>query len=517
MLRSAQRFLRRAAQAWQQLAAAPERPVYRPGLERVQAALTLIHYLISQPDIDVALKKAGISRHQLSALESDDEVFQAMETRRDALVATPWRLEPNQTRAAKFLTEALRPWLPALLAGAFKARSYGYSVQQVNYRQDADNRIRIQNLWVCPMQWFTPTFTGDLLAREPLYIQDGTHQIPLAQSNESVLAKYPEMYLLTVCNGSYEQPYGEALLSRLYFPVTWRREGWALWLDFLANFGEPLIVGQTLDYNAFVEAMHAQGLKSVVGFQADPGSDTKIQSIMHSQPGEFERLENALISRIQRLYLGQNLTSKVEGGSFAAANVHNLVRLDKRNADVRMVSQTVQYLVNVLARLNGMDPPKFVMADETGLEAQRAERDATLVPVLSASQLRLAKGYFTDRYDYVDEDLEPVEPIEPAAEMAEAARMSPVTMRLAAGDATLSPTLQAVEDLVMAAQTQAGLPIPETALLTAIRAARDPDDLRRRLQALLNWQTADRSFETILSQADFAARVLGYVAAEERQ
>ncbi|MFN4189031.1 MAG: hypothetical protein ACK4FN_13780, partial [Acinetobacter johnsonii] len=50
-----------------------------------------------QPDTDEVLRKAGITRHRLRVLLDDDEIAQVVETRIDALLATPLRIEPNDT------------------------------------------------------------------------------------------------------------------------------------------------------------------------------------------------------------------------------------------------------------------------------------------------------------------------------------------------------------------------------------------------------------------------------------
>jgi hypothetical protein len=151
--------------------------------------------------------------------------------------------------------------------------------------------------------------------------------------------------------------------------------------------------------------MTTQGVRSTIGFQSVSEND-KITTINASTPGEFERLENAILRRIQKLILGQTLTSDVgSNGSYAVAAIHNEVRNDKRRADMRMVQMTGQRLVDILCEINKLQPMKFIMADDSGLELHRAQRDAVLVPVLAASGLQLNKEYFTDNYDYTAEDL----------------------------------------------------------------------------------------------------------------
>ena len=44
------------------------------------------------PDPDEVLKKAGIKRENLRMLEADDDLVAALDTRREAVLGTPWRL-----------------------------------------------------------------------------------------------------------------------------------------------------------------------------------------------------------------------------------------------------------------------------------------------------------------------------------------------------------------------------------------------------------------------------------------
>ena len=361
----------------------------------------LLQFITSIPDPDMILQKVGIKRHHLRQLTFDDEVAQAVDTRVEAVISTPWRLEPNQTRIGKRLTLELEPHIEDLVRGVMDARFYGYSVFEIIYRQTPQG-IGINRLALKPMEWFEPQRDGSLL----YFPDDGSAAV-------EGIPCHPLKFLLARCNATYRNPYGESLLSRLWFPVTWRREGWGLWLQFLETFGEPIVLGQVRNYQDFVDAMTLQGVRSTVAWEGS--GDDKIETINASTPGEFERLENAIIKRIQKLILGQTLTSDVgSNGSYAVAAIHNEVRNDKRRADLRLVRGIGQRVVDYLSLLNGFEPPRFVLADDAGLETPRAQRDAILAPVLKSSSLQLTRAYYLRHYDYLDEDIEEIED-EPAA------------------------------------------------------------------------------------------------------
>jgi phage gp29-like protein len=265
----------------------------------------------------------------------------------------------------------------------------------------------------------------------------------------------------------------------------------------LERFGEPLLIGKTADQKKFIDDLVALGMAS--GLPVQPGDD--VIPVTVSQAGEFERFENVLCRSIQKLILGQTLTSDASsGGSFAAAKVHNDIREDKRRADTRLVAASVQQLVNTLAELNGWAAPKFIIADDSGLEMKRAERDALLV---TGGVLTLTEPYLLDRYDYRVGDF-----TLPAA--------VPTVPALPAQTMALKPTFtqdqQVIEDLADAVLNALNSPIDPALVATAIRAAKNPQDLEDRLAAVLT--SADiSSFSSTLEKALFAADIMGYAHA----
>lgn len=481
--------------------ATPARSLYTE-----QAISRVSRWLAYMPELDEVLTRLGITRDRLRTLEGDDEVAQCLDTRREAVLATPWRLEPNQTRAARWLAEEIGPWIDPLVRGAWAAVPYGYSVIELVYLKRPSARIGIASLSEKPIEWFRPQADGSVR-----YLPDD------GSGGLDGLAVDSRKYLLTVHHPTYRMPQGDALLSRAYWPARFRREGWKFWMNFLERFGTPILLGKTISPTSFIDAMQEAGIDTAFGVR----TDEDITAVLTAQPGEFERVERALITRIQRLILGQTLTSDVgAAGSYAAAKVHNEVRQDKRNADLRLISATGQSLVDRLAALNGLQPPRFVMADDTGLEGARAERDAKLLPVLQASGLTLARNYFTDRYDLAEEDLVEAEPPESIPEddaagtgeddaQGEAATAAQLLTLAPRRRPRFTPEQEAVEALGDKALALVGSPIPAADIRRAIDAATGPEDLAKRLAALLA-DSDPRAFREVMERALFAADIMGY-------
>jgi phage gp29-like protein len=497
--------IRRAVAAL--FASAPAATFAAPAaLTRDQATMERVFsYMTTLPDPDEALRRAGIQRHQLRCVEMDDEITAAIDTRREALVGTPWHLEGGAQRWRSEIQDELAPHMESLLRAAFSAVLYGYSVAEVVYRNDGAH-AGVASVVEKPMEWFVPGEDGvSVRWRRAGGPMDG----------EPVDSR---KFLLTVRQGTARNPYGEALLSRTYWPWFFRQMGWKYWMRWLERYGTPTLLGKTAGdpqqmADNLAAALAGSALAVGVGDEVIPvqaGSGT----------GHFEGFDAVICRRFQKVILGQTLTTDAStGGSYAAAKVADGVRNDRRNADIRLVTRTVQRLVDAMWQFNGRAgvPPRFVMADDTGLEKERAERDAILVEKVG---VRLSPEYVAERYDLEPQEFTMVDPGQSAAPPAQEGAGGANGVggdpgqpgeQFSASKRDFTPVQQGIEDGLDALQIVD--PIPPELVRAAVLAASDEDDLRARLAALI--PQADPRFQQALERASFAAAVLGYVAADE--
>jgi phage gp29-like protein len=453
-------------------------------------------------DADEVLVRAGITRAKLRALMDDDEIYAAMETRRDAACNVPWRFETKNEADAEFFTQAFKPFMHDLMTHAWTAVPYGYSVSEVTYRPMDDpmsptpGKIGIASIIAPPFEWFQP---------QP----DGTMKWCFVDPID------PRKFFATVREPSLRKPMGESILSRLYWPWFFRSHGWKFWMKFLERASVPFLVGRTnADKNEALTALTSAVQDAVVVM----GTEDALESLdMGAAKVDFNQFEQAVVRRYQRLILGQTLTSGTDGGSGnrALGQVHNEVRAEKKEADCRLISGTVQRIADMLAAMNGMEPAKFVMEDGTGLEMERATRDKTLV---DAGIVKFTSEYIADKYglsptDFTVPDAAPAKPGQPVSPKAAALAAA----RFADGDkparVQFTKGQQIIEDAISDAlpSLKAG-PIDEAAIKGAIRAAADPDDLVHRLSIVLRDASRDQ-FEQVLERALFAADVMGYAHA----
>jgi phage gp29-like protein len=488
---------------------APTRQVQRikfpDALTVEQADRMALFWMSRLPDPDVVLRKAGIDRTALRNLEGDDEISQCLETRREAVVTTPWRLEPDATSdAAQHLIGQLRPHIETIIRSAFGAVPYGYSVIECLFEQRG-GRCYLTGVFDRPFEWFTPRNDG--------LTYHGSH---------GDIDGDPEKYYLTVRGPTTRNPYGEALLSRLYWPAFIRREGWNHWLQFLERFGTPMIFGKTRGNPTQAAQMLYDAARRNASLAV--GVDEDIVMLDSGKDGrQFEMMEQAIVRRIEKTILGQTLTSdtgKDGGGSYALGKVHEQVRQDKRNADIRLVSKTVQRIINTLCKYSGWQPFEYVMADEVGLETERVDRDVKVVRDLGFD---VTEGYLLDRLDFRPGDLvkratPALAPIPPAAQNEPAAAAQAAAQPIALANFAepdqprFTTQQQVIEDGIEGAIDALASPLNSPQIAQAIRAATSPEDLEERLAILLRTQDP-RTFHRIFERALFAADVLGYAHA----
>ncbi|MFW2066376.1 DUF935 family protein [Acinetobacter johnsonii] len=473
---------------------ASKKALSKGGLYTQEAISNFFTHFGRRPDNDEVLRKAGITRHRLSVLLDDDEIAQAVETRIDALLATPFRIEPSDTPEAVYLKAELDEWYFEIASAALNALFFGYSVQEAVYEVKQEGYLGLQWIGEKPMQWFEPKNDGRLI-----YRQDGGG----ADREVDQFLKF----FLTRRKASFEQPYGKALLATLYWLFFFKQNGFKFWAKFLERFGTPILLGkckdtETDDMSQALLNAHAQSVLSI-----DIEDDVQVLSTQGSGSanGAFETFNKTLAQQIQKVVLGQTLTSGTDGkGSYALGQVHENVRGDKLKSDIRLVTPTIQAVVDALCVLNDWKPHKVFLGEKTKpLNKEQAERDTHL----KNAGANLSESYFIREYNLQDGDLKPVEQVVPSTQFSALPHQA---FSFKASVQKHSPEQQEVDELTDA-QDDLEL-LNQDQIKQLVAESTDPQDLASNLMQLIP-MASKAQFKANLDQALYAGDVLGYVTA----
>jgi len=440
-------------------------------------------------DVDETLMKAGIQRHRLSVLLDDDEIGQAAETRLDALLGAPYRLEPNDTPEAELLNQELNEWFVELAASAHSALFFGYSVQEAVYEQK-DTHIGLQWIGEKPMEWFEPKNDGRLI-----YRSESGYEGEVDQTIK---------FFLTRRKSSYKQPYGKALLASLYWLFFFKQNGFKFWAKFLERFGTPILLGKVKngsdeDVQAMNDALLSAHAQSVISIDAD--DNVNVLGVAQGTAGQsFEAFNTEIKRQIQKLILGQTLTSGTDNsGSRALGVVHENVRKDKLKSDIRMITPTIQAVINALCKLNQWPQHKIIIGDEKSLEADKAERDVKL----KNAGANLTPQYFQREYGLQEGDIAETQEQAPQTFSAIPKR----AFRFKADMQGIDPNQQEVDDMVDGIDKTL---FSESELLEVVESVKDANELQDKLYGLMSGESVE-NFNATMARALYLFDVIGYV------
>lgn len=488
----------------QGLAASDDTKAKGSGIYEETAISQLITYITRLPDVDETLAKAGVGRDQLRKLLADDEICQAAETRQDALLATPWFLSTESGKPDQFIIDQLTNRMQEIMLGAFQARWFGYSVLEAVYKKLPENMIGFDFIGEKPFEWFEPKSDGRLM----FYPDSGSG------GAEGIEVDQTLKFFLTRTHPTYRQPRGEALLSRLYWPWYFRQNGWKFWAKFLERFGAPLLVGKSNDTQAMVNALLMAHSQSVIGIDRNDSVETIGTGSNSSSSAAFEGFETALIRRIQKLILGQTLTSGTDGGkggNRALGQVHDSVRQDKRFSDIKLITSTIQRIIDALCILNKLPKHTITFSDGASLEADRATRDKDLYTVgVRFDPSYIVKAYGLDATDFTIA----VDP--PALSPSSSPKLKASLFHKFSqeNNPEFTPVQQEIEKVADGLLASPLKPISDIDIKAAIFAATSPEDLSERLFALVGDSVPFDEFNQHVERALMIADIIGYTSAE---
>ncbi|AXQ22589.1 DUF935 family protein [Acinetobacter wuhouensis] len=452
-------------------------------------------------DIDEVLRAAGLSRQKLSVLLADDEISQAMETRLDSVLNAPWRFAEDHGEQTLFLKELLTKWHFEIVSGAWEALPYGYSVMEAVFAFDLQSRITLSEIVVKPLEWFEPKNDGQLIFRKPQ-----------SSLEIDVFKTYPLKFFLTRRKPTFKQPYGDPLLSKLYWLWFFKTNSTKFWVKFLERFGSPLLVGKVGgdgrnqdDIDAMTTALLNAHAQSVISIDSEDDVNTVGTNFSGAGSSAFEAFDRVMTKRIQKVVLGQTMTSENDGGgSKALGVVHNEVRMDKRNSDLRMITPTVQEIIDSICLLNNFEKHTVILGGEQDLNVDVVNRDLKLKDL----GVEFNQQYVMETYGIKAEHFKMNEGGVSVNTQFKA--LPQRAFSFAASTKKLSPEQQEVEELTD--EQRSFELLDQKQVNELIQSSESPEDLALNLMQLMP-SASQSQFTANLERALYAADVLGYVSA----
>lgn len=362
---------------------------------------------------DRILEKLGLDQYEAYRDTLIDPHLAAVrESRRAAVLDMEWDVvgDNSSEEITDFIKENLENVnMSEFFSYVSLANDYGMSPIEVVYKVDG-GKIMIKYMEDRPSRWFCYDDNNQLRFLSVSAPSEGK-AIP------------PRKILCPRNNPTYENPYGDALLSRVYWPVYWKRNATKWWNVFIEKYGMPwpwvkyppgtdsTKVDEIVDHLSNAVQDNILATPNDASLEFLEASGTRSSDIYRI----LEEFQNAEISKV---YLGQTLTTEMgDVGSYAASETHKGIKDERRDADVLLITRTMNTLIGWLVEMNygeNAEAPRFVMFEPNVLTKERAEIDAILAEKLSVkfTEKYLEKTYNLepDDYEIVEQQPEPEKP-----------------------------------------------------------------------------------------------------------
>lgn len=465
------------------------------------------------PDPDSVLSKMGGGHELLEGLLADAHVTSVVQTRKLGTLRREFRWRagsvhdeepsPAAEKLRRDLADDLeRVDLYSLVSDILDAPYYGYTPVEILWRAER-GRLRIADLVAKPRQWFA--FDNE---NRPRFVSMGNPEGEVLPFGKFVFARHFP---------TYGNPYGLRLLSRCFWPVTFKRGGIKFWVTFAEKYGMPFLFGQYP--RGATPAEQRALLNQLVGMVQDAvavgpeGSRVEMlggsggggsSSGRGGGGGTYAGLVAAMDAEISKAIMGQTLTAETSerGGAYSQSKTHEAVLEVYREADEKLVKTVMEEIAWLYGQVNapGVPTPGFAWWEEEDPKKEFADRDKALS---DGGRLRWTKSYYVRRYGLQDDDFELVEP----AAMAPAAGSGD----FAEPRGRFTPEQQALEDLA-----DAGIALGARALAESeelfVRLVEESDSYEDAMEKVLAaWPDLagdglNEAMERVLLAADLAGR-----------
>jgi hypothetical protein len=357
------------------------------------------------PNPDKILRKLNKDIDEYEQLLADSRVKAAYNSRRAGTLGLEWSLDQNgcQARAFRVIKSLFDSYpMTEIMAELLNGVFYGYQPVEVLWKK-MGGLVLPEQIMSKPARWFRYSDLNELRY--------------LTKRNMITGEPVPERkFLMARYHPSYSNPYGESLASACYWPVKFRHTGFRYMTQFVEKYGMPWVMAQ-----------YPLGARKERVLEMIQNLDSAMQDAVIATPEEYKvtalELNKTASSDIYRDFidlcnteitmaiLGQNLTTEVKGGSYAAAKVHGEVRADLIFEDVRMIENVFNTLIDWIWHYNYSDDtkPKFVMTPKPA----PTKDDAQQAVYMTQAGVRFKKEYWQKNFLLTDTEFDVKEPMLP--------------------------------------------------------------------------------------------------------
>lgn len=354
---------------------------------------------LENPDPVLRTESAGKGIKLYDEVARDSHAGAVLDTRYRAVVKNEWDVMPASDKRrdieiADFAKEVLLAsnydlGREKLLASIL----YGFAVSEIMWEVSGGD------IWIKEF----------LDKRQSRFVFDLDRKLRLLTPQNMIYGdEVPDRKFLVLTYGSADNPYGEGLGRRLWWPVWFKKNGIKFWVMFAEKFGSPTSVGKyptgtsSEDQNKLLDAIKAIQQETGVVIPETMAVEL-LEAARQSSVNTYQSLCDFMNAEISKSVLGETLTTEIgrTGGAYAASQTHEGVRQDilKADADALCECQNnflIRWIVDFNFGPQKIYPRVWIRTEEAEDLKTLSERDKILVKDIG---LPVAKKYFYEAYE----------------------------------------------------------------------------------------------------------------------
>lgn len=367
------------------------------------AAFDFSAWLNILPDPDPVLMKMEEDAQILKSLEADSQVTSEIIKRKSATKKRDWEIMTGQPAGKEPtpIEAKLRDWfqedledldVKSVITQILDAPLYGMVPIELIWSA-VPGRLKLKEIRPVPFRWFG---------------YDSENRLRFKGENQVLGELVPENKFVVARNEpTYENPYGKRLLSRVFWPVLFKKNGLKFWATFIERYGMPWAVGRYADKSQVPDMLTAltRMVRDAVAV-LPKGSELDIKENNSTASSEiFQEFKREMDKDISKVICGQTLTSDSDKGTQALGIVHHKVLEEIQFDDANLVESTLNEIAWCFTQVNGGDSycPVFKFHVEEDFQKDRAERDSKLA---ATNQIKFKKQYWVNAYNFKEDEIE---------------------------------------------------------------------------------------------------------------
>lgn len=367
--------------------------------EKIEQTKSLLNVL---PDPDKILADNNYDYEIYRNLLTDAHLSAAIEQRKMQVQQMEYEIDHDPNYERREEAKEFFKLLPVkkMISEMLDAVLYGYSVLEIKWDLIGGKLVPV-SVEGKPPEWFIYNNDNELMLRK--YV-NGSY---LFEEGE----KLPD-YKFIICRNqpTYDNPYGQKILQRCYWPVTFKRSAIEYWQTMVERYGMPFLIGYyppsatEAEKAALLESLEEMIENNVTIIDETFKSLIELKETTKYEIGQvYENLVKFHNNEISKAVLSVTLTIETSGtGSYKLAEVHQTMLEYIGLTDKKLVEDGMNQLLKYWHYLNYADwtGPTFQLKKKEAIIVETGERDEKL----SRMGLQFTEKYYQKRYNLETDD-----------------------------------------------------------------------------------------------------------------